>query len=75
MDRIIRGCFTMILEGASGLLATYFIYIREINRMNCFRWVCLLLCLYFKISFVVIRRSRYISSRFKVNMIANFKSF
>ena len=29
MDRIIRGCFTMILEGASGLLATYFIYMRE----------------------------------------------
>ena len=32
MDRIIRGCFTMILEGASGLLATYLIYIRESNR-------------------------------------------
>ena len=59
MDSIIRGCFTMILEGASGLLATYFIYIRESNRMDCFGWVCLLLCLYFKISFVVIRRSRY----------------
>ena len=29
MDRIIRGCFTMILDVASGLLATYFIYIRE----------------------------------------------
>ena len=24
MDRIIRGCFTMILEGASGLLAKIF---------------------------------------------------
>ena len=29
MDRIIRGYFTMILDVASGLLAAYFIYIRE----------------------------------------------
>ena len=53
MDIIIRGCFTMILDVASGLLATYFIYIRESNRTDCFRWVCFLLCLYFKITFVV----------------------
>ena len=59
MDRIIRGCFTMILDAASGLLATYFIYIRESNRRDSFRWVCLLSYLYFKISFVVIESSRY----------------
>ena len=33
MDRIIRGYFTMILDVASGLLATYFIYkMRAIGR-------------------------------------------
>ena len=30
------GYFTMILDVASGLLATYFIYIRESNRTDCF---------------------------------------
>ena len=59
MDKIIRGCFTMILEVASGLLATYFINIGESNRTDCFRLVCLLLFLYFRISFVVIESSRY----------------
>ena len=59
----------MMLDVAGSLLATYFIYIRESNRADCFCWICLLLCLYFKISFVVIE-----SSRFKINMIANFNS-
>ena len=49
----------MMLDVACGLLATYFIYIRESNRTDCFRWVCLLLCLYFKIVFVVIESSMY----------------
>ena len=31
------GYFTMILDVAAGLLATYFIYIRESNRTDCFR--------------------------------------
>ena len=30
------GYFTMILDVASGLLATYFIYIRGSNRTDCF---------------------------------------
>ena len=59
MDIIIRGYFTMILDVASGLLATYFIYIRESNRTDCFRWVCLLLCLSFKISFVESNRYKF----------------
>ena len=36
-NSIVHWCyFTMILDVASGLLATYFIYIRESNQTDCF---------------------------------------